>query len=331
MRSPTDEEAPLSKKWWISLLLVLVLPVLAQADLTERAEQAKSESEWHRLLSDPDAKRDPLTQGQDPSLSWEAQRDQVVTMLRERDRLGLPPDGATTTPVVPPSPSGNAPSILDPKKQAEEILENPLYRVRETRQRETWVGESMETFFRRIQEWFENLFKRPEREAQGPNLSLPSGLTNLVWLIIVVTVVAFVIWAIMKIALPQRQNKRTSAGGLLEDGEPDRTADEWLGQADELAAKGEYRRAVRALYLALLMKADDHGIARFLRHETNWEHLARIEGSTRVPRDLDFRGVTQRFDLVWYGSIVDGRSDYDWFREQYTRISQLLSAREAAS
>lgn len=328
MRLLIEEGAPLLSRFTACVFALFLHVGLASANLAERAEQVRTPAEWERLRADPAFKNDPLTKGESAAMNWDEERDQIVTMLRERERLGIRDDGGSALPT--PSGASSAPT-LDAKQQAEEILQSPLYRVRDTTQRESWVGQSTETFFERVREWWQSLFRQPEREPQSVNMPLPIGLDGLVWIIIGVTVVAFLIWAALKISLPKRGAKETSAGGILDESEPDRTADEWLSRADELAARGEYRAAVRALYLALLMRADDNGIARFLRYETNWEHLARIESSPKAHRDLDFRGVTQRFDQVWYGSITEGRSDYDWFRDQYARISHLLKSREAAS
>jgi hypothetical protein len=118
-------------------------------------------------------------------------------------------------------------------------------------------------------------------------------------------------------------------GGILEDDEPERTADQWLLQAEKLEAEGKYREAVRCLYLACLVRYDDGRVARFRRHETNWEHLYRIEGSSLNP-GLDFRTPTQRFDKVWYGYQVNGPSDVQEFREVYQRLCDQLQLKTAA-
>jgi len=112
---------------------------------------------------------------------------------------------------------------------------------------------------------------------------------------------------------------------MLEQDEPERTLDEWLDMANKLTADGKYREAVRCLYLACLLRFDEHLVARFDRGQTNWEHLARIRASSRMPIGLDFESPTKRFDTIWYGHRTRGLSDVDQFKDWYGRITEALA------
>ena len=111
---------------------------------------------------------------------------------------------------------------------------------------------------------------------------------------------------------------------MLAEDEPERTRDEYLDEADRLVGLGQYREAVRCLYLASLLAFDEAGIARFVRGQTNWEHLRRIEESDKMPTDLDFRPATQKFDVVWYGMKVNGMDDVGamrfWYEQTIDRV-----------
>ncbi|MES1228088.1 MAG: DUF4129 domain-containing protein, partial [Armatimonadota bacterium] len=137
------------------------------------------------------------------------------------------------------------------------------------------------------------------------------------WGVIVVAILALLAFAIWQFSLAKTGRKVKTAGGVLEDDEPDRTADEWLQKAAELEAQGEYRLAVRCLYVASLIRLDEANVARFRRGETNWEHLRRIEASPRKPTAFDFRSPTQKFDQVWYGYKIEGPADVQLFRDWY--------------
>ncbi len=151
-------------------------------------------------------------------------------------------------------------------------------------------------------------------------------LIYFVWFLLGAAVLAFIIYAIRFIGFGKLKHRRAKA--MLEDDEPERTLDEWLALAESLEREGKFREAVRALYLACLLKFDERNIARFVRSQTNWEHLARIESSPRLPAGLDFRTPTQAFDRIWYGYKVRGPSDVDDFRAWYRQITGAF--REAA-
>ncbi|HWA84414.1 MAG TPA: DUF4129 domain-containing protein, partial [Fimbriimonadaceae bacterium] len=113
------------------------------------------------------------------------------------------------------------------------------------------------------------------------------------------------------------------------DDEPERTLDEWLELSSSYERDGKYREAVRALYLACLLKFDERNVARFLRSQTNWEHLARIETSPKKPAGLDFRTPTQAFDRIWYGYKVRGPIDVAEFRAWYGDVTRALQGAAA--
>lgn len=136
--------------------------------------------------------------------------------------------------------------------------------------------------------------------------------------LLLATVLAFLIYALMQ--FNYRKNLERRAKALLEEDEPERSADEWLELADGLTRQGRYREAVRCLYLACLLRFDEANICRFERSETNWEHLARFRASPRRPEALDFTAPTRSFDLIWYGKQVQGIQDVEQFRAWYNEV-----------
>jgi hypothetical protein len=185
---------------------------------------------------------------------------------------------------------------------------------------------------RKSSNWFSRLMERfqskPDPNPNRTDLALPPGLggwvVRLVEVLLFVGLAAFILFAISHFRW--RRRLRRTASTLLDDDEPLRSPDEWLAQADALGAEGRFREAIRCLYLACLLRADEHGIARFRRHETNWEHLARIESSPKLPQGVDFRRATGQFDRIWYGHHVRGREDFDEFRAWYQQLTQTLAA-----
>lgn len=148
-----------------------------------------------------------------------------------------------------------------------------------------------------------------------------------VWMLLGAAVVAFIIYAVRFISFGKLRKRGAKA--MLEDSEPERSLDEWLTLAESFEREGRYREAVRALYLACLLKFDERNVARFMRGQTNWEHLARIESSPRLPADLDFRSATQSFDRIWYGHKVRGQEDVGDFKDWYGRITGALQGAAA--
>jgi hypothetical protein len=202
------------------------------------------------------------------------------------------------------------------------IKASPIYRDPGIHETSNWLSRALQRL-RNI--------RMPE--FQGPNWRLPqftpfgAWLNYLMWVLIGIAA-GFLIYAAAKHVRWRRSLER-KAKAMMEDDEPARSLDEWLVLADELEAQGRYRDAVRALYLACLLRFDEALIARFDRGQTNWEHLARIQASPRMPANIDFHEPTKRFDRIWYGQQVKGLEDVLLFRTWYTELTETLGRKVA--
>lgn len=77
------------------------------------------------------------------------------------------------------------------------------------------------------------------------------------------------------------------------------TAETALKRAQTLSASGDYRAAVRYLYLSTLLLLDERGLLRYDRSLTNREYLRSVAHLPEVAGVL--RDVVEVFDRVWYG------------------------------
>jgi hypothetical protein len=162
----------------------------------------------------------------------------------------------------------------------------------------------------------------PTTGFQLPQTSIPGWIVPAMWFLIGGIILTFGYFVFRHFTWKRALTRKAKA--VLEEDEPERTLDEWLTLEDEHVAAGRYREAVRAMYLSCLLKFDEAGVARFIRGETNWEHLARISASAKKPESVDFRPPTQSFDRVWYGFHVKGIEDVEVFRSWYGQITEAL-------
>jgi hypothetical protein len=213
----------------------------------------------------------------------------------------------------------------DAAKRAAEIKKNPLYRDDGVQESSNWASKA----FQNLGEMVQRLIRPPNMDA--PNVQPPNvggfDFSIIMWALLAVLLGIFVFFAARHFNWQKKLRRKASA--ILEDDEPERSLDEWLEQADLLTKQGRYREAVRCLYLACLLRFDEYGIARFIRGETNWEHLARIERSGKLDGILSFREPTQEFDRIWYGFRVRGLEDVERFRSVYEEITSSLRAKAA--
>jgi hypothetical protein len=220
--------------------------------------------------------------------------------------------------------------------QAKKIKSNPLYRDPGQQESSNWFSRAMTRLGELLSNVLNSLFGNRTQAPDAPDLTglgaffaaIGPALKLLVFLLLAGLLGLFIYFVARHFSWQRRLSR--SASAILDDDEPERSRDEWLEMAAKLTAEGRYREAVRCLYLASLLRFDEAGVARFIRSETNWEHLRRIEQSPKLPAGLDFTEPTRSFDSIWYGFRIKGIEDVEWFRLWYGRVTDALANREAA-
>jgi hypothetical protein len=185
-----------------------------------------------------------------------------------------------------------------------------------------------ETWWDRFLKW---LFK-PREIRQGPGVVRAPGLGGGFFQVLTCALLAagatLIVVAIGKWLLGRRRDEdegrpglpggAPAAAGPLPD-PTTRTAAEWLGDADAAAARGDYRTAVRNLYLALLSALCRRGALKYDPARTNGEYVRSFRGE--AGDRSAFRAVTRLSDAVIYGGLAVGERHYQGARAFAVRLA----------
>jgi hypothetical protein len=98
------------------------------------------------------------------------------------------------------------------------------------------------------------------------------------------------------------------------------TWEEVMAEAGRLAQAGRHREAVRALYVATLLRGEALGLLRFDRALTNRELLARAGGPGGAEVAARLAPLIERFDSFWYGGAPGSVAEYDEMRRLASRL-----------
>ncbi len=151
-------------------------------------------------------------------------------------------------------------------------------------------------------EWIDRLLG-----GSGGGGSPASVVLAAVGVLAVVGIVAFAIRSV-------RESLTPGVTRLAEGSAEERyTSAEARAEAERLFAAGEYRAALRLLYLATLIRWEEAGRLRFDRSLTNREVVARVnlQGDAALLDQLS--PLVDRFDRIWYGGAACTSDDYTGF------------------
>lgn len=208
----------------------------------------------------------------------------------------------------------SAPGV-DAQGRAKEILARPEFdeTVEEPKAPDEpgWFAKLL----RRFLEWLEELFKKKRDDDDGETVSAPTTSTdmagaNVVMIIALVLVAAALIFILVRSFKPKERadTELDDMGGLSQQSlETDpmsalsKPPETWAGLADELAARGDFREAIRHLYLALLSRLHRDGVIDYDPTLSNWEYLFAFKGTSAFK--AAFKELTRRFDFAWYGNL----------------------------
>ena len=319
----------IARLFFCSVAFFAVAMASAQS-LGEKLSSAQSEQEFRQIVKAEAARGNELAkQASTRGGDWKQ-------LARDIHRLERIERGEVTGPGSPGANKAetNSKSLNNPNQSARKILENPLYRDAKPEKIQSNSRESSEpNLWDRIAEWIAEQIARIFNRRQPAELQggLPNLVTPIMWVIIGIAIIAFAILVAKFFGLNSGKKAKKKVGGLLDDDEPDRTADEWILNADRLEAEGKFREAVRCLYLACLARLNQSGILQFVRRETNWEHLQRFESRRLHGVEFDLRSATQLFDVVYYGSHSRGKEDVDVMRKHYAHLMGALKGMEKSA
>ena len=143
---------------------------------------------------------------------------------------------------------------------------------------------------------------------------------------------ALLVWLIVKIVRERRSKRaaarvRSTAFDEFEESEEAivKEPEAWLRQSDQYAADGDYRRAFRAVFIAILLLLDRAGTIEFDRARTNGDYLKALRSNDLQQLFEKIRPLVRDFDYRWYGDETTTREDVRDVTKAFDEINRLLN------
>ncbi len=177
---------------------------------------------------------------------------------------------------------------------------------------------------RAFQRWLDSLHFGP-RTPTGPMPTISPQFIN--GIVIALGIGLFALLVALLVGLLRRRAARARPAADLDETEAAlveaRDMDSLHALAERKAQEGDYRLALRFIYLALLVALDTGGVLRFDRSRTNWEYLRALRASGREDVYQAMTPLTREFDRVWYGLARADAADYARARSQYEALQAV--------
>ena len=199
----------------------------------------------------------------------------------------------------------------DNKTRLAEILRRSEYN------KQAEEGGALNRLLNRFLRWLAGLFPRTKPLQPGNAMAL-SRVAQVVVIGVSLAAIGFLIWRFAPRYLRNRRKKKTRREARIVLGErlePDQTSADLLAQAESLARAGDLRAAIRKAYIALLCELGDRKVISLAQHKTNRDYLGAVRD--RPSLFLSMRGLTNSFEIHWYGFVPPGEDDWKEFRNSY--------------
>jgi hypothetical protein len=177
----------------------------------------------------------------------------------------------------------------DARQKLEELLNAPPFGQRPPAEM-SWWDRMWDDFFRWLGRILDSIFYPINDASVGAGPSL-GWLIGIVGGILLLAVFAYLLFGL-------RRNL-AAAAQKTDDPEANLTSRTAFDQANDVARSGDYRSAMRYLYLAALLWLDEKGKLRYDRALTNREYLSQLRDDPKLRERL--APVVDTFDRVWYG------------------------------
>ena len=140
--------------------------------------------------------------------------------------------------------------------------------------------------------------------------------------VLMVVVLGAFVYFIVRLAMqikPRRKKarKRTVLG---EEIEATATPGDLFESAMAAARAGDFRAAVRKLYISLLYELSEHNLIEIEESATNHEYLAHLSRYGALVPPL--REMTDRFDISWYGLLPTSAEEFAVYLARYNEARE---------
>lgn len=166
--------------------------------------------------------------------------------------------------------------------------------------------------------------RQPKQPPLLVRLFQQAWFRNLLWIIIVVAFVSVLLWYLASLNVQLFHRKPVA---IIETKEEELPRDiftiAYESEIEKAVGAGNYRLAVRLLYLQLLVRLSEGGMLQYKEDRTNSEYLMQLYPTAYYK---DFFRLTRSFEYTWYGQFALTAPVFELIRKDFVTFNQRLQS-----
>jgi hypothetical protein len=166
-----------------------------------------------------------------------------------------------------------------------------------------------------------------EKSASSDPLYVPVGkrtwFQSLLWVIIIAVFVAAIMWYLMSsnVSLFSKKDSAVAGAGDRELSMEDIFAINYQNELQKAEDAGNYRLAIRLMFLRLLKVMSEKNIIRYQQDKTNYDYLLQLQSTGHYN---NFFRVTRNYEYSWYGQFDVTKEAYQAVKNDFNQLKMQL-------
>jgi hypothetical protein len=145
----------------------------------------------------------------------------------------------------------------------------------------------------------------------------------MIWIVILAIFIGGILMYLggNNIGLFRKKNVLTGDGEKEEEITEDIFAINYQKEIDKAAAQGNYRVAIRLMFLRALRNLSEKNIIRYKQDKTNLDYLMELHPTAYYN---SFFRITRNFEYSWYGQFAVSEEGYKVIRSDFDQFDKAL-------